>query len=81
MLRWFNRRMRGIQILFLLIPGMNFVMEIGTRWAKFGENHHIGYFLLALFTTIGGFSIMLFIDFFWCLFFHHPILAVSNKEL
>ena len=81
MLRWFNRKMRGIQILFLLIPGMNFVMEIGLRWNKFGEQHNFGYFMLALFTTIGGFSIMLIIDFIWCLLFHHPILAVSDKEL
>ena len=81
MLRWFNRRMRGIQVLFLLIPGMNMVMEIGIRWTKFGEHPNAGYFLLALFTTIGGMFIMLVIDFIWCLLFHHMILAVSDKAL
>ncbi len=81
MLRWFNRRMRGLQILFLLIPGMNLVMEIGLRWTKFGEHPNFGYFILALFTTIGGLAIMLIIDIIWCLFFHHLILAVSDKPL
>lgn len=81
MLRWFNRRMRGIQILFLLIPGMNLIMEIGVRWTKFGEHPNFGYFLLALLVTLGGAVAMFVLDIFWCLFFHHLILAVSDKQL
>lgn len=80
MLRWFNHRMRGIQILLLLIPIVNWIMEIGVRWSKFAETPKFGYFLLALFVTLGGLAIA-YIDLIWCLFFHHLIFAVSILDL
>lgn len=81
MLGWFNRTMRGIQILFLLIPIANIVFEIGIRWSKFADHPNFGYFLLALFATLGGFSVLILLDIIWCLFFHHMILAVADDEV
>lgn len=80
MLSWFNRRMRGIQILFLIIPIVGFIFEIGVRWSKFADHPNFGYFILALFATLGGFSILFALDILWCLFFHHMILAVADDE-
>lgn len=78
MLGWFNRLPRGVQILLLLIPIVNFIFEIGVRWAKFINHPNVGYCLLAVFTTLGGFSILFVLDILWCLFFHHMILAVEE---
>ena len=80
MLRWFNRKLRIIQILLLLIPILNWIIEIGVRWSKFAETPNFGYFLLALLVTFGGIAIA-YIDFIWCLLFHHLILAVSIYDL
>lgn len=80
MLSWFNHRMRGIQILFLLIPIANIIFEIGVRWSKFADHPNFGYFILALFTTLGGFSVLFLLDMIWCLFFHHMIFAVADYE-
>lgn len=80
MLSWFNRRMRGVQILFLLILPIGIIFEIGVRWSKFADHPNFGYFILALFATLGGFSVLLVLDIIWCLFFHHMILAVADDE-
>lgn len=79
-LHWFNRRMRGIQILFLFIPILNWIMEIGVRWSKFADHPNFGYFLLALLVTFGGVAIA-YLDIIWCLFFHHLIFAVADDEV
>ncbi|MCQ2792510.1 MAG: hypothetical protein MJ208_03190 [Bacilli bacterium] len=80
MLRWFNRQMRGIQILLLILPIVNWVIEIGVRWSKFIEKPGIGYCVLAILVSIGGMAIG-FLDAIWCLLFKHLIFAVSEKDL
>ena len=80
MLRWFNHRARGIQILLLLIPIVNFVFEIGNRWAKFIDRPKFRYLILAIFVTLGGFSMMFLLDIIWCLFFHHMIFNVLEED-
>lgn len=80
MLRWFNRKMRGIQILLLLIPILNWIIEICVRWNKFGETPRFRYFILALFVTLTGMAIG-YLDALWCLLFHHLIFAVSEDDI
>lgn len=81
MLRWFNHRMRGIQILFLILPITDLIFEIGVRWSKFIDHPNVGYLLLAIFATLGGFSVLIVLDIIWCLFFHHMIFAVVDDEV
>jgi preprotein translocase subunit SecY len=72
--RWFNRLPRLVQIILLLIPGVNWVMEVGVRWCKFAHEGGFIRLIIALVVTIGGFFIG-WLDAIWCLIFHHMLFA------
>ena len=51
MAKWFNRQSRLIQILLLLIPGVNWVVEILVRWSAFFTTKSILQLIVAILVT------------------------------
>lgn len=76
MAKWFNKQARIFQIILLLIPFVNWVIEIGVRWSKFLNDKGAGYLIIAIFVTITG-VFFGFLDAIWCLLFHHLIFAAD----
>ena len=76
MLKWFNDLPRGVQIIILLIPFVNWVVEICVRWSRFNQKETVGYFILALVFTLFG-LVFGYLDAIWCLLFHHLIFAIN----
>jgi hypothetical protein len=74
MAKWFNNLPRLLQMLLLLIPGVNWVIEILVRWDNAIAKKSALRVIMALIVTIFG-LVVGWLDFFWCLFFHHLILA------
>ena len=70
----FNNMPRLLQIILLLIPGVNWVVELIVRWSAFGHKSGLIRLIIALVVTITGFFIG-WLDAIWCLIFHHLILA------
>ena len=70
----FNRIPRLFQIILLLIPGVNWVVELIVRWSAFGHRPNVIRLIIALVVSITGFFIG-WLDAIWCLLFHHLIFA------
>lgn len=71
---WFNSLPRLVQIILLLIPGVNQVVEIVIRWSAFSHTKSILTLVVAIIVTFFGF-IFGWIDVIWCLLFKHLIFA------
>jgi hypothetical protein len=72
-MKWFNSQSRLVQLILLLIPGVNWVVELVVRVSALLEKpnaEHILGFVLAIFGFILG-----WVDFIWVLLFKHLILA------
>jgi uncharacterized membrane protein len=73
-MKWFNGLPRLVQIILLLIPGVNWVVEIIVRVSAVVEKTTVGNILGLIFglfiPVING-----WIDLIWCLLFHHMLLA------
>jgi len=72
MKKWFNKQSRLVQILLLLIPGVNWFVEIFVRWdmainyAKKSEK--VFYVVVALVVTLFG-LVFGWVDLIWVLLF------------
>ena len=51
---WFNKQSRLVQILLLLIPGVNWLTEIIVRWSTFGKKGGLLRLIICLVVTFGG---------------------------
>lgn len=71
---WFNKQSRLVQLILLLIPFVNWIMELGVRWSNFLEKKDVLALLVAIVVTFGGLFVG-WVDFVWCLLFKHMILA------
>ncbi len=74
MAKWFNSQSRLVQIILLLIPFVNWIVEILVRWSAFLTTKSILQLLAAIVVTFGGLFIG-WLDVIWCLLFKHMILA------
>ena len=74
MAAWFNRQSRLIQIILLLIPVVNWVLEILIRWSAFLETKSIVTLVVAILVTFFGLAFG-WLDLVWCLLFKHLIFA------
>ncbi len=74
MATWFNRQSRLIQVLLLLIPFVNWIIEILVRWSAFFKTKSIITFIVALLVTFFGLAFG-WVDVIWCLLFKHLIFA------
>ncbi len=72
MAKWFNSQSRLVQIILLLIPVVNWIVEIGVRWSHFFDKKSVVSLILALVVTIIG-VVWGWVDLVWCLLFKHLI--------
>ncbi len=70
----FNGLPRLVQIILLLVPVVNWVVELLVRWSNWAHRRGILRLLLALLVTIFG-VVWGWIDCIWVLLFKHLILA------
>lgn len=71
---WFNGQPRIIQIILLLVPGVNWVLEILVRWSSALNRKSVISLVVAILVTFFGLAFG-WIDLVWCLLFKHMIFA------
>ncbi len=74
MQKWFNSQSRLVQILLLLIPFVNWIVEVLVRWSAFLNKGGFVKLLIAIIVTFTGLFVG-WLDCIWCLLFKHLILA------
>ncbi len=74
-MKWFNRQSRLVKLLLLLIPPINWIVEIVVRWSAFFQKPGLIRLLLAIIVIFGVGLILGWVDFFWTLLFGHLVLA------
>ena len=65
---WFNRQNRLVQLLLLLIPGVNWLVELIVRWSTFAKKGGLIRLIICIIVTFGGFAFG-WLDFIWVLLF------------
>ena len=65
---WFNKLPRLVQIILLVIPGVNWILEIVVRWGTFIKQGGTVRLLICLLVTIFG-IVVGWLDAIWCLLF------------
>ncbi|CDD92103.1 unknown [Coprobacillus sp. CAG:826] len=73
--KWFNQQDRLVQIILLLIPGLNWIMEILIRLSVFLRKKDIVSLLLFILVIPGVGVVLGWVDLIWTLLFGHLILA------
>ena len=87
---WFNKQSILVKIILLLIPGVNWIVELLVRWSSVLRTKNIVYVLIAIFITSMPLSfvyafwkivviiiggILYLIDLLWVVLFNHMFLA------
>lgn len=72
--RGFNKLPRLVQLLLLLIPGVNWITEIVVRWSAFLTTKSLFTLIFAIVVTIAG-LVFGWVDLIWVLLFKHLIFA------
>jgi hypothetical protein len=65
---WFNEQSRLVQIILLLIPGVNWITEIIVRWSTFFKEGGILRLIICIIVTFGG-AFIGWLDLIWVLLF------------
>lgn len=74
-MKWFNSLPRLVQMILLLIPVVNWVVELVVRWdCVIHKPGNLINLILAIVVTFAGLVIG-WVDFIWCLLFKHLICA------
>lgn len=73
--KWFNQQDRLVQIILLLIPGLNWIMEILIRLSVFLRKKDIVSLLLFILVIPGVGVVLGWVDLIWTLLYGHLILA------
>ena len=66
---WFNKQNRLVQIILLLIPGVNWVTEILVRWSTFAKQGGILRLIICILVTIPSGIVFGWLDLIWVLLF------------
>lgn len=66
---WFNKQSRLVQILLLLIPGVNWFVEIVVRWSTFSKKGGLLRLIICILVTIPSGIVFGWIDLVWVLLF------------
>lgn len=66
---WFNKQSRLVQLLLLLIPVVNWVVEILVRWGTWLKKGGLLRLIICILVTIPGGIVFGWIDFVWVLLF------------
>ena len=72
--KWFNKQSRLVQILLLLIPFVNWVVEILVRFSLALRTKNLVHILVAVLIIIVGLPFG-WLDLVWVLLFNHMLLA------
>lgn len=72
--RWFYKQSKLLQILLLLIPFVNWVVEICIRWSAALSRPRLLTIVCAVVATIFG-AVFGWIDLIWLLIFNHLLFA------
>lgn len=73
--KWFEKQSRLVQILLLLIPPVNWVVEVLVRWSHALNKGTLVKYLIAILVTIPSGLIVGWLDMLWCILFKHLILC------
>ncbi len=65
---WFNKQSRLIQLLLLLIPGVNWLTEVLVRWSTWMKKGGLLRLIICIITIPAG-VVFGWIDFIWVLLF------------
>ena len=66
---WFNRQSRIVQLILLLIPVVNWIVEIVVRWSTFLKKGGLIRLIVCLLVTIPSGIAFGWLDFIWVLLF------------
>lgn len=73
---WFNKQSKVVQIVLLLIPFVNWIVELFIRWPEFLKKKEEPIKLIvALVATFPTGNILGWVDLAWTFFYGHLILA------
>ena len=70
---WFNKQSRLVQIILLLIPGVNWITEILVRWSNYLKKGGTERLIISIIVTIFG-LVFGWIDLVWVLLFKKLLL-------
>ena len=70
---WFNKQSKVVQVILLLIPFVNWVIEVIVRWSTFSKKGGLVRLIVCLVVTIGG-TIIGWLDAIWVLIFNRLVL-------
>ena len=70
---WFNQQSKVVQVILLLIPVVNWVVEVIVRWSTFSKKGGLLRLIVCLVVTIGG-TIIGWLDAIWVLIFNRLVL-------
>ena len=70
---WFNKQSRLVQLLLLLIPGVNWITELVVRWSTWLKKGGLIRLIVCIVVTVGGF-VFGWLDLLWVLLFKRLIL-------
>lgn len=74
MAKWFYKQSKLIQILLLLIPVVNWVVEVCVRWSAFFSRPKLLTLVFAIVTIPAG-LVFGWVDLIWLLLFNHLLFA------
>ena len=66
---WFNKQSRLVQLLLLLIPGVNWITEIVVRWSTWLKKGGLLRLIICVLVTIPSGVAFGWLDFVWVLLF------------
>ena len=72
--KWFYGQNKLIQLILLLIPVVNWVIEVARRWTAYGKHGGILTLICAILATL-TFGVFGWIDLVWLLLFDHLLFA------
>lgn len=71
--KWFEKQSRLVQILLLLIPVVNWFVEVLVRWSHALRKGSLIKYLIAILVTLPIGVVVGWLDMLWCLLFKHLI--------
>ena len=66
---WFNKQSRLVQLILLLIPGVNWVTEVVVRWSTFLKKGGLLRLIICILVTFPSGIAFGLLDFVWVLLF------------
>ncbi len=67
---WFHKQSKLIQVILLLIPVVNYIVEILVRWSAFLKKHGVIRLVICIIVTIPTGIIIGWLDAIWTLLFN-----------